>query len=71
MTHESFGQGKYYYFRDHNYSGGWGVKLEGSDTIVAQVCDKNYAGLIADLLNRFGAEYDLLTFLEDELRKQP
>ncbi|MFZ2316086.1 MAG: hypothetical protein WAW86_10585 [Gammaproteobacteria bacterium] len=64
MKYENFGQGKYYYFRSE---GAWGVKLQGANEIVAKVCDKNYAGLIADLLNRFGKEYDLLTHLEYEI----
>lgn len=62
-----FGSGKYYYFRDHDSEAGWGINFSNTNKVIATVCDKNYAGLIADLLNKYGHNYDLLTSLEEEL----
>lgn len=66
----TFGCGKYYFFRDHDSDNGWGVKLTGSDNIIASVADKNYAALIAELLNKYGSQYDWLNFIEQEILRK-
>lgn len=60
---------KYYYYRDHNWRGGWGVKFslstkEGDQSeIIALTFDKNHAFAIADALNKYNDPHKLL---EDE-----
>ncbi len=67
VMNNNFNSGKYYYFRDHNWEGGWGVKFEGTGEVIARVYDKNYAFLIAELLSKHGTNYTLLSEVEDIL----
>lgn len=61
---------KFFYYRDHEYEGGWGVMYAKTSAhegrIVAQVHDKNMAFVIAQLLNENLESNDMLKSLEEE-----
>ncbi len=63
----NFNQGKYYFVRDHEWEGGWSIKFEEIGEVIAKVYDKNYALLISELLNKYGAKYTLLSEIENIL----
>lgn len=66
----SFGQGKYYYFREHSFEGGWGVKRGEEGLLIGLFYDKNYAALTAELLNTYKDEGGFLKDLEDLSKKR-